>query len=43
MALAFLPPEEIPAVFDQIKHIIPKNAAEIWSVDDLVKLDYPRT
>ena len=73
-ALAFLPPSEIPSAFDQVKTLIPDNAAgvikyfetnyvhgrvrnlrhrsrrttplfspELWSVNDLVELSYPRT
>ena len=75
-ALAFLPPSEIPEAFDQIKLLLPENAAgiieyfeknyvrgrvrqnlrsrtvrraaplfppEIWSVNDLVEMGYPRT
>jgi len=75
-ALAFLPPSEIPAAFDQVKLLLPANAAgvieyfennyvhgrirqnlrnrsvrrasplfppEIWSINDLVGLGYPRT
>ena len=74
-ALAFLPSEEIPEAFNQVKLILPENTAgvveyfeenyirgrtrrtrnkstrhlpplfppEIWSINDLVELDYPRT
>ena len=75
-ALAFLPPSEIPAAFDQVKLLLPQNAAgivqyfeknyvygrrrtlrgestttrlaplfplELWSVYELVELEYPRT